>query len=291
MSSMDNKSRRKGTLLVWGALGIVVILIVFFAATHKPPEKVEIEAERPKAVRVLEIVPRAMPDMVLLPAKIEPKQEAQLPVERAGRVVELLVDKGDAVEAGQVLLRVDRRLWEAGHRRAEIEARDAERDLKRWKELEKTGAVSASDYEAISRRQESAAIALEETQVFMDQCEVASPFAGTIVDRTVEIGDYANEGQAVLRLIRLDQAKLAFDVPEQDVGYLQAGQTKEFTLAALPGRTFTGTVSFVSNQAARDSNSFAVEMDVDNADGALKAGMIAQVSLMRRMIPDAVVIP
>ena len=291
MSTTGNNRNWIGTLLVWGALGIVVLLIVAFAATHKPPEDVEIEAERPKAVRVLEIAPRAMPDVVLLPAKVEPKQEAQLPAERAGRVVELLADKGDRVEAGQVLLRVDRRLWEAGHRRAEIEARDAERDLKRWKELEKTGAVSASDYEAISRRQESAEIALEETQVFMDQCEVKSSFGGTIVDRMVEIGDYANEGQAVLRLIRLDEAKLAFDVPEQDVGYLEVGQAKEFTLAALPGRTFTGTVSFVSSQAARDSNSFAAELEVANADGALKAGMIAQVSLMRRMIPDAVVIP
>ena len=44
------------------------------------------------------------------------------------------------MEAGQVLLRLDGRLWAAAVRRAEIEARDAGRDLKRWKELEKTGA-------------------------------------------------------------------------------------------------------------------------------------------------------
>lgn len=291
MSSTEKKRNWTGGMLAWGALGIVVLLIAAFAATHKPAEQAVEEAERPKAVKVLVVEPREMPDMVLLPAKVEPKQEAQLPAERAGRVVELLADKGDRVGAGQVLLRVDDRLWAAGRRRAEIEARDAEKDLKRWKELEKTGAVSASDYEAILRRQESAAIALEETGVFVDQCEVKSPFAGTVVDRMVEVGDYANEGQAVLRLIRLDEAKLAFDVPERDVGYLAAGQKKEFTLAALPGRTYTGTVSFVSSQAARDSNSYAVELEVDNADGALKAGMIAQVSLMRRLVPDAVVIP
>jgi multidrug efflux pump subunit AcrA (membrane-fusion protein) len=47
----------------------------------------------------------------------------------------------------------------------------------------------------------------------------------------------------------------------------------------------------VSSQAARESNSFAVELEADNADGALKAGMIAQVSLVRRMREAAVVVP
>ncbi len=283
--------KRKGSLLAWGSLAAVVALIAAFARLKKPEEEVAPDRERPVAVRVLEIEPRRVPDAIRLPARIEPAQEAQLPAVRAGQVIELLAEKGDRVAAGQPLLRVDGRLWEAARRRAEIEARDAARDLARWKELEKTGAVSASDYEAVLRRQETAEIALEEARTFLEQCEVRAPFAGEIVDRFVEVGDYANEGQAVLRLVRLDRVKVAFDVPEQDVAAVAPGQEKPFVLAALPGREFTGTVSFVSSQAARDSNSFAVELDADNADGALKAGMIAEVSLLRRMRERAAVIP
>lgn len=291
MKMFDWIWNRKGTLLAWGALAGVVALIVVFARMNKPEEDVSTDKERPVAVRVVEIAPRAMPDVIQLPARIEPVQEAQLPAERAGQVVERLADKGDRVEAGQVLLRVDGRLWETARRRAAIEVRDANRDLARWKELEKTGAVSASDYEAVVRRQEAAAIALEEAGVFLDQCEVRAPFAGEIVDRLVETGDYANEGQAVLRLVRLDRVKVAFDVPEQDIVAVERGQEKTFTLAALPGREFRGAVTFVSSQAARDSNSFTVELEADNRDGALKAGMIAQVSLVRRMREAAVVVP
>lgn len=283
--------KRKGSLLAWGSLAAVVALIVAFARMKKPVEEVAADRERPVAVRVMEIVPRQVPDVIGLPARIEAAQEAQLPVERAGRVVELLASKGDRVEAGKALLRVDDRLWEAGRRRAEIEARDAARDLDRWKELEKTGAVSASDFEAVERRRETAEIALEEARTFVDQCEVRAPFAGEIVDRFVEVGDYANEGQAVLRLVRLDRVKVAFEVPEQDVAAVEPGQEKPFVLAALPGREFTGTVSFVSSRAARDSNSFATELEADNADGALKAGMIAEVSLLRRMRERAMVVP
>lgn len=291
MSAMARKRKWTGPLMAWGAVGLVVLLIVLLASMKPPAEAVEAETERPVAVRVMEVVPRSVPDVIELPARIEPEKEAQLPAERAGRVVERLAEKGDAVKTGQVLLRVDRRLWEAAHRRAEIEARDAERDLERWKELEKTGAVSASDYEAVVRRQESAQIALDEARVFMDQCEVRAPFAGVIVDRYVEVGDYANEGQAVLKLVRLDRVKLAFDLPEQDIVSLKPGQVMDFTLAVLSGRPFTGTVSFVSSQASRDSNSFAVELEAGNEDGALKAGMIARVSLVRRIREGALVVP
>jgi len=286
--SADRKNRTwLGSLLAWGAVGLLLLLIVLLAVIQKPDEKLEEEAERPVAVRVLELEARRIPDGISLPAWIDPIQAALLPAERAGRVMERLADKGDNVEKGQVLLRVDARLWESARRRAAIEARDAARDLARWRELEKTGAVSASDYEAIVRRQEAAEIAMEETQVFLDQCEVRAPFAGVIVDRFVEEGDYANEGQAVFRLVRLDRVKVAFDVPERDIEAVAPGQTKPFTLAAVPGREFTGSVSFVSSQAARDSNSFAVELEA----GALKAGMIAQVEMVRRMREAAVVVP
>lgn len=291
MSSEETTGRRRPSLWLWIALAVVVVLIVVLAVLPKPPEQTKTEAEKPVAVRTVAIEPRKIEDALLLPGRIQAMQEAQLGAQRAGQVVEILADKGQAVEAGQVLLRIDSRLWEAARKRAAIEVRDAEKDLKRWKELEKSGAVSASDYEGIQRRQESAEIALEEAEVMASQCEVRAPFGGVIVERGVEVGDYANEGQAVLSVIRLDRVKVAFDVPEQDVASLQPGQGKKFTLAALPGREFTGKVTFVSSQAGRASNSFAAELEAENADGALKAGMIAQVALVRQEREGAMLAP
>lgn len=291
MSSETTAGRRRPSFWLWGALALVAALIVVLAVVPKPPEQTKSEAEKPAAVRALTIETREIEDALLLPGRIEALQRAHLGAQRAEQVVEILADKGQTVEEGQVLLRIDDRLWEAARKRAAIEARDAERDLKRWKELEKSGAVSASDYEGIQRRKESAEIALEEAEVMAAQCAVRAPFAGVIVERGVEVGDYANEGQAVLGVIRLDRVKVAFDVPEQDVSTLKAGQTKKFMLTALPGREFAGTVTFVSSQAGRDSNSFAAELEAENADGALKAGMIAQVALVRREREGAVLVP
>jgi membrane fusion protein, multidrug efflux system len=291
MSQMKPSRRKTGTFLIWGALALVLILIGVFTLQPKPQEEAAIVEEKAVPVRVTEVIPQQIADEIQLPARIEPLQEAYLAAERPGRVMELLTDKGASAEKNQVLLQFDRRLPEAALRRAEIEERDAARDLARWKQLEKAGAVSASEYEAVSRREESAAIALEEAKVILSQCEIRSPFEGVIMDRMVEVGDYANEGQAVLRLIRLDRVKVAFDVPEQDVSTLASGQERRFTLAALPGREFSGEVVFVSSQASRDSNAFRVELVAENKDGALKAGMIARVFLLRQMREGAVVVP
>ena len=95
----------------------------------------------------------------------------------------------------------------------------------------------------------------------------------------------------MLRLVRLDRVKVAFDVPEQAIAGLQPGQEKSFTLAALPGREFAGTATFVSSQADRASNSFPAELEADNTDGALKAGMIAEVILARPERAGAIVVP
>ena len=291
MSSETTTGRRRPSFWLWGALALVGVLIVVLAVLPKPPEQTKTEAEKPVAVRTLVLEPRKIEDALLLPGRIQAMQEAQLGAQSAGQVVEILADKGQTVKEGQVLLRIDSRLWEAARKRAAIEVRDAEKDLKRWKELEKSGAVSASDYEGIQRRQESAEIALEEAEVMASQCEVRAPFAGVIVERGVEVGDYANEGQAVLSVIRLDRVKVAFDVPEQDVSSLKSGQSKKFTLAALSGREFSGEVTFVSSQAGRDSNSFAAELEAENADGTLKAGMIAQVALVRQERDGAMLVP
>lgn len=291
MTIAETIRNKRGSWLIWGALAAVVLLIFVLAAIKRPPEKTVAEEEKAVPVQAVEVVPQNVADVIQLPGRIEPLQAANLAAQRAGQVVALLVAKGDVVAEGQVLLRLDSRLWAAARRRAEIEARDAAKDLARWQELEKSGAVSASEYEGVQRRKEAADIALDEAKTMESQCEIKASFAGTVVDRLVDVGDYANEGQAVLRLIRLDRVKIAFDVPEQDIAAVQPGQEKKFTLAAVPGREFAGTVTFVSSQAARESNSFGVELEADNADGVLKAGMIAQVALVRRERAGAIQVP
>jgi membrane fusion protein (multidrug efflux system) len=214
-----------------------------------------------------------------------------LAAEKGGRVVELKVEKGDRVEAGQLLLRVDNRKWHDYLKQAEVESREAEKAYARFEELRKTGAVSDTDFDNVMRRRDLAAATLDEAMVNVEQCDVVSPFSGIVDDRYIELGEFANEGARVLEVVDIDTVKVVVDVPEQDVLSLEEGLEMGFVVGAYPDRTFTGKVRFVSVATRPGRNSFQAEILAENSERELRGGMIATVRVVRGVVKDAVVVP
>ncbi|MBN1269347.1 MAG: efflux RND transporter periplasmic adaptor subunit [Kiritimatiellae bacterium] len=292
MTEEINNSSRSGRFLQIAviAIGVLIVGLVLVLALGRK-EVPEDTAEKAVPVRLMAVEPRTVPDMIVIPGRIEPFVEADLAVEKPGRIVGLTADKGDRVEAGQVLLRLDSRMAEAALKQAEIEHREAAKELERWKGLEKAGAVSASDFDSIKTRLDNAEVMLEQARVSLSQCEVRSPIAGIVDQRHVEEGEFANEGMPVFKVLDIDRVKLAVNVAERDVYSLKHGDDVNFRIAALSGQSFTGRASFVSSLAGRESNSFRAELLVANPGHLLKPGLIAEVMLVRRVRDDAIVLP
>ncbi len=270
---------------------VVIVLIVVLAVVKKRVKPIPPSPEKAMPVRVVLVQPQVIEDAISIPGRVEPFVEATLGTEKPGRIVERSADKGDRVEAGQVLLRIDSRIWKETLRQAEIENREAGKELARWEELQKAGAVSTSEFDRIQTRKDMAEAAVAQARAAVSQCEVKSPIAGIVDNRYAEVGEYATEGMPVFQVIDIARVKLAFDVPERDATAVKPGDRVPFRVAALSDATFTGEVTFVSSLAGRDSNSFRVECVTDNGDGRLKAGMIADIALIRRMRDDAIVVP
>lgn len=289
--NMPNDGRRTVGLVLWGLLVLLVVAGVILIATCRPPAKGEDTEEQATPVRTVIVEPRAIADKIRVPGRLEPLVHAVLSAEQDGLIVELDADKGDAVTNGQVLLRIDGRTWEQARRRAEIEIREADKDVARWKELREAGAVSVTDYEAIQTRRERAEIAMAEAVVFLSQCEVRSPLDGWVNDRAVDLGEYIGKGQPVFEVVDVSRLKLVFDIPEKDVLAVEPGKAVEMQLSAIPGRVFGGEVTFRSFLARRESNAYRAEALIPNPEGVLKPGMIANVELVRHERPDALVVP
>ncbi len=283
--------KKPSRLVVIVILAVVVIAIILLVIIRKPKEKTVRPEARPVPVAVRAIMPRPLPDIANLPGRVEADVDVTLGAEKPGAIMEIAVEKGDAVAAGQLLLRLDDRTWVALYDKSEIDLREAQKDLDRWEELKKAGAVSVNDYEDIRTRQELARIARNEAQVQLDRCRVQSPIAGQVADRFVERGAYATEGMPLFRVVRIDPVKVRVDIPERDIRAVTNGQPAELTADALPGVLFTGRVSFVAPAAGRDNNAFPVEITIPNPDHRLKPGMIARVRLERRVWPDAIAVP
>ena len=281
-------------LTVAAALVAVGSMIVF---AKKKPEVLPPVREKIAAVRVIVVDDRPASTVLELPARVEPSFDGRLAAEKGGRVEELAVDRGARVRKGQPLAAVDARAWEARLRQAEVEQREAARDLARWEELRKTGAVAGRDYDAVRARSDRADAALDEIRIQTAQCRVFAPVDGLVADRMAEVGEYIMEGAPLFRLIDIDTVKLLVDVPEQDLASVTVGGALPFSVDSLPDLAFTGRVSFVAPTAGEADNTFRVEAQCGNPGHRIKGGMLARVRLARpagpgvRAIPLSAVVP
>ncbi|MDZ4197954.1 MAG: efflux RND transporter periplasmic adaptor subunit [Kiritimatiellia bacterium] len=278
---------------IWAGLILIALTAVVLMALYgKKKEKEEAPTqERPVPIRTLQIEPRVILRRMEITGILKPKADIRLAVEHPGVIDSVPVDKGQLVRAGDVLLHLNQDLTRIAAEEARIQSAEADRDLERWRPLLDSGAVSLRDFQAVETRAQLARAAVERAETFLSKRVLRSPSDGWIEDRYFEPGDFAREGDPAFRLLDVSSLKLAFDIPESELQHLQFDRPIRFRLDAFDGESFAGHLGFLSQQAARENNSFAAELDVDNADRRLRPGLIARVELELAPLPEAVAIP
>jgi HlyD family secretion protein len=121
---------------------------------------------------------------------------------------------------------------------------------------------------------------------------IASPLDGTVVGRSVELGETVRPGAALLTIADTQQLEMTVFVPVRSLGALHVGQTANLSLPSLPGKTFNGQVTFIAaesefkpaniyNSQERSEMVFAVRVTVPNSTGELKAGLPADATMLK----------
>jgi multidrug efflux pump subunit AcrA (membrane-fusion protein) len=120
---------------------------------------------------------------------------------------------------------------------------------------------------------------------------VRAPFTGLVAQRMVSTGDYVTRGMKVAQIVRITPLRIELTVPEQFVASVIVGQPVSFEVDAFPGRTFEGTVRFVSPALRADQRALTVEAVVPNANAELKPGMFATARIEQSKKDPAVLVP
>lgn len=284
-------NKKPTTPFLYATLTLVILLIVLMVFIKPNGKKLPETREAPVPVSTLRVQPTNTADIVYLPARIEANVNATLSAEKAGRIVALMVDRGECVKKGQLLLQIDDRIWQASLKQTQIVARDAKKNFDRFKTLQQAGAVAASEYDRIEKEYITATSRLEEARINIEQCRVVSPIDGIVNDRFVETGEYVRPGTRVFQVVDYATVKVALQIPEKDIYSARPGIRMAFTVQPLPLRTFNGEITFVAPQANERNNAFRTELAVDNADGTLRPGMIAQIEFHRGIRNHMVSLP
>jgi len=247
-------------------------------------------------VEVLSAKRDTKPHDLLLPGNITAMLETTIYARANGYVARWLVDIGDHVKIGQQLAildtpELDQQLAAAQGTQQQSEANFelARVTAQRWQELLQKQVVSKQDNDQTQGGYQASSAALANSKANVAQLKdlqnfknVTAPFEGTITKRTIDTGSLVSQGSgtagtALFSLAQTDPLRIFVDVPQSDAPLIEVGMEAKIFVLERANRDFTGVVTRTSGALDPTSRTLHVEVDIPNHDGALFAGMYAQV--------------
>ncbi len=217
----------------------------------------------------------------------------------AGIVREIPRQLGDTVKAGDTLAIVESTgiaEAEANYLTARSKAGLTGAQAAREAGLRRKGITSEQENQVARQGAEQAAVELRAAERKLallgvnpkamgrgsNTAAVQAPFAGTLIDRRVAVGDQVVETTALFRLANLDRVWVLANVFARDVGKVAVGQPASVTLEGYGDRRFEGAVTWMSNVVDDKTRTVKVRIELDNADRALRPGSYARVVIAAR---------
>lgn len=204
-----------------------------------------------------------------------PDRDTTMRAETSGDIAEVLVRKGQDVSAGDVIASFDPTNNNADANRVAEDLAQARRELENAQSLLQRG-VATADRVAQAR----ADLADVQAQVIaVDQAAksltITAAFDGRIETLNLDEGEFVSAGTEVGRLVDITPLTVAIQVPQQSLTRLSVGQPA--TVRFITGEEREGVVTFVGTSAASETRTFLAEIEVENEDGAIPAGISAEV--------------
>ena len=171
-----------------------------------------------------------------------------------------------------------------------IAAREKHGSARAALKLTRSGA-RAEDIAMAEAEHDEARARLDAVAYEIEKSTLPAPLSGFIVRKHVDVGDWVNAGEPVADLVDLDPVFAAGPVGERRIALLRTGLPATVSLDAFPGEVFSGEVAHIIPQADTRTRSFPVKVRLSNAQGRLKAGMLARIMISVASGEPSVLVP
>jgi RND family efflux transporter MFP subunit len=243
-------------------------------------------------VETAEVAPETFLEQVRLTGVVEASRDVRVSAEESGTIVETLLEKGARVQAGQPLMRIDDRILRSQVDQARAAAQLAQETWQRRKRLwEEDQVGSELAYLEAKYAAEQADANLRNLQERLARTVIRAPIEGVLEDRMVETGTLVSPGTVVARVVDVNPVKINAGVPERYAPDVHVGAPATVTFDVLPEASAEATVNFVGAAVDARNRTFPVELRLPNSNGLIKPEMVANVSIQRRRMEGALVVP
>ena len=225
-----------------------------------------------------------------LSSHLEAEREVQVFAEAPRRVTRLLVEEGDPVQKGQVLLQLQDEEQRSAVAKAEIALSESRRNFQRTKELHEQKLVTEELFTQARYTVERNEIALGDARRELGYTQVRAPIAGMVTERKVNLGDHVTLNQQLFRIVDFDSIVARIYVPEKDLPRLAKGQPARLRADSLGGERFRGAIDRLSPVVDPGTGTIKVTVATPRQKG-LRPGMYVEVELVTAVHDDALLVP
>lgn len=260
-------------------------------------------------IRTAQVILQVAPwDEFEAPGKVEvdPNRVSHVLMPVPGRIRQVLVRLGDAVQEGQPLLVIESpevsaavaayRQAQAELRRAQSALSKAGRDLGRIRDLFQYRAAAQRDVWAAENEVAQAQAAVEQAKAEEEearhrlellgisptepaqQISLTAPISGKVLEIAVAAGEFRTDTSASLMTIAdLSHVWITSNVPENLIRLVQIGESVEVELAAYPDEVLRGTVRRIADTLDAETRTVKVQTELPNPGGRLRPGMFGRI--------------
>ncbi len=296
------------------AIAAAVVIIAAAVGGYMYYSSQQEAAKAAASVEWVEVERQNLKSTVSATGSIRPVDSVEVSSKITARIKSVLVKENDVVTAGQTVAILDGKDYEATKDQATYKVRNTQSKFNRTQYLYSIGAKSQEELEDAAYDYDSAESSLSKTESDLAETVITAPMDGIVVGEPKSAGTMAVQGNSnptvIMTIADLSKKQIIAKVDETDIGSVKVGQKATFTVDTFTDRTFTATVSKISqtdvtnswninstsNSSSSSSSSasviyYYVVLDVDDPDGVLLPAMTARVEIITDEKENAMVVP
>jgi membrane fusion protein (multidrug efflux system) len=223
-------------------------------------------------------------------APLDARAESQVVAKTSGVALQVMAEEGQAVRAGQVLVRIDSARPALQAAQAEAQVRKLEANYSRARQLAAQKMVSANDLDQLKYDLENARATYNMARLELSYTNVVAPISGVVASRSIKPGNFVQINTPIFRIVDNSRLEATLNVPERDLSTLKPGLPVTLQVDALPGKSFAGKVDRIAPVVDAGSGTFRVVCAFEGG-GALQPGMFGRIRIDYDQRADALVVP
>ena len=295
--TQTNKPKRSHVFFLKLALGIFVLIFAAMIVTNfiKDMAIAKFLANKPEnaaPVTAITIKASEWTPVIETTGLVRPNQGAMLSSQSAGTIAKVLVQNGQNVKKGDLLVELDSSVERASLQAAQAQVNSLQQTYQRYAKLVKTGSVSRQEFDNAKAAYEAQAANIESLKATIERRQIAAPFDGKTGIVKVNVGQYVTNGTEIVRVEDRSSMKVDFAIAQNQLDKLHLGQKVTATADARVGETFAAKITAIEPAINSSTGLIDVQATFDSEDGTkLLSGMFTRLNVALSTEVQQIVVP